>query len=110
MIAVGNKRRAASISLGDGGDSDLLMRMRRHGNFIENAPMFLILLSLFEMLGGAPAIVTAFAGIFIITRLSHAYALSGEGKPVVFRVTGALGTAVSLLGTAGFILWQVNTL
>ncbi|WP_262696220.1 MAPEG family protein [Kordiimonas aquimaris] len=108
MIAVGNKRRATSISFGDGGDADLLMRMRRHGNFIENAPMFLILLSLLEMLGGAPAAVTAFAGIFIVTRLSHAYALSGESNAIAFRVIGALGTAVSLLGTAGFILWQTK--
>lgn len=106
MIAVGNKRRSSSILLGDGGNADLLMRMRRHGNFIENAPIFLILLTLFELIGGQQYLATAFAGIFILTRLSHALSLSGEAMPLIFRVIGALGTAISLVGLSGLILWQ----
>lgn len=108
MITTGNKRRAKGISFGDGGDADMLLTIRRHGNFIENAPMFLILLMLLEMIGGAAQVVSILAGVFIVARLSHAFALSGEGKPLVFRVIGALGTVLSLLIAAGLIFWQLN--
>ena len=107
MVTVGNMRRAKSISFGDGGDAELLRLSRRHGNLIENAPMFLILLSLLEMIGGASIVVTSLAGLFIVARLSHAVALSSDSSPVVFRVLGALGTVLSLLGGAGFLGFQV---
>lgn len=107
MVTVGNMRRAKSISFGDGGDAELLRLSRRHGNLIENAPMFLILLSLLEMIGGTSSVVTGLAGLFVVARLSHAVALSSDGSPVVFRVLGALGTVLSLLGGAGFVAYQV---
>jgi uncharacterized membrane protein YecN with MAPEG domain len=107
MMTVGNKRRATSISLGDGGDADMLRVTRRHGNFIENAPMFLILLMLFEILGGAQTIVIGFAILFIVTRISHAISLSSAETPLVFRATGALGTLISFIGLSGFIAWTV---
>ncbi len=110
MVTVGNMRRAESISLGDGGNEELLRLTRRHGNLIENAPMFLILLSLLEMTGGSAVVVTALAGTFLIARLSHAFALSTASSPLVFRVLGALGTVLSLLGGAGFLIYQVTRL
>lgn len=107
MVMVGNRRRATSISLGDGGDADLLRISRRHGNFTENAPMFLILLMLFEMLGGGQTIVISFAILFTGTRISHAISMSKPDGSLVLRGIGALGTLVSLLGLSGLIAWQV---
>lgn len=107
MVTVGNKRRAESISLGDGGNEELLRLTRRHGNLIENAPMFLILLSLLELLGGPTTVVTTLAGVFLVARFSHAAALSSASSPLAFRVLGAFGTVVSLLGGAGFLIYQV---
>ena len=109
MMAVGNMRRAKSISFGDGGDAELLRLSRRHGNLIENAPMFLILLSLLEMLGGASTIVSVLAILFVVARVSHAVALSSDSAPLVFRLIGALGTMLSLLGGAGFLSYHVLT-
>lgn len=110
MVAVGNMRRATSISFGDGGNDELLRLTRRHGNLIENAPIFLILLTLLEMLGGNPLVVMGLAGLFVLARISHAIALSSADGPLVFRVFGALGTVLSLLGSAGFVAFQVSTL
>ena len=110
MVTVGNRRRATSISFGDGGDADMLRLMRRHGNFIENAPMVLILLALMEMLGAPSAGVMTIAIMFVLTRICHAIALSGTNLPLVFRVLGALGTLLSLLGGAGFLAYQVSGL
>lgn len=109
MFPVGNMRRAKNIPFGDGGDAELLRLSRRHGNFIENAPMFLILLTLLELIGGSATVVMAFAGLFIVARLSHALALSSDNGPLVFRVIGAVGTILSILGTAGFLAYQATT-
>ena len=110
MVTVGNRRRTSAIPFGDGGDADMLRITRRHGNFIENAPMFLILLSLLEILGGSQSIVLGLAAIFIVTRISHAIALSSATSPIAFRAVGALGTLIGLLGGAGALAWQVSTL
>lgn len=110
MVTVGNRRRTSAISFGDGGDADMLRVMRRHGNFIENAPMFLILLSLLEILGGSQSIVLGLATVFVVTRISHAIALSSATAPTAFRVIGALGTIIGLLGGAGTLAWQVSSM
>lgn len=110
MLGVGLKRGSSGISLGDGGDEDLMRRIRRHGNFIENAPMVLILLSLLEMLGGAQSVVLGLAVLFIVTRISHAIALSSATSPTAFRAVGAFGTLISLVGGAGVLAWQVSAM
>ncbi len=110
MVTVGNRRRTSAISFGDGGDADMLRITRRHGNFVENAPMFLILLTLLEMVGGSQSIVLGLAVIFIVTRISHAIALSSATSPTAFRAIGALGTLIGLLGGAVFLAWQVSSM
>ena len=110
MVTVGNRRRAKAISFGDGGDGDMLRLMRRHGNFTENAPMVLILLALMEMLGAPSAGVMTIAVMFVLTRICHAIALSADGLPLVFRVLGALGTLLSLVGGAGLLAYQASGL
>jgi len=42
MLRVGTQRTDKKVSLGDGGDSLLLSRIRAHANFTENAPLALI--------------------------------------------------------------------
>ena len=110
MVTVGNRRRASTISFGDGGDADMLRIMRRHGNFIENAPMVLILLSLLEILGGNQTVILGLAILFVVTRISHAVALSSAASPVIFRIVGALGTLISLVGGAGMLAWQASSI
>ena len=38
------RRRAASVGIGDGGDTNLLRRIRAHANALENLPLALLLL------------------------------------------------------------------
>lgn len=110
MVTVGNARREVDISLGDGGNEALLMKIRRHGNLTENAPLFLILLGYLEVSGGPTLAVLSLASIFIVARLSHAYALSGPGKPTAARAIGALGTVLGIFGTSGTLVWHLSTL
>lgn len=110
MVTVGNRRRASAISLGDGGDEDLLLLMRRHGNFVENAPMVLILISLLEVLGVGQPLVIGLASLFVVTRVSHAISMSSANAPIVLRIVGALGTLISLVGGGGLLIWHVSAM
>ena len=65
---------------------------RRHGNFAENAAIFVAALALFELLGGGRETVEIFAAIFIVGRLSHAIGLSMKNTVNVFRVVGIVAT------------------
>ena len=85
-------RRRDKQSLGDGGNSDVLRAARRHGNFAENAAIFVAALALFELLGGGRQTVEIFAAIFIVGRLSHAIGLSMKNTVNVFRVVGIVAT------------------
>ncbi|MBL4836867.1 MAG: MAPEG family protein [Kordiimonadaceae bacterium] len=110
MMTVGKARQTAGITLGDGGSEELLFKIRRHGNLIESAPLFLILLGFLESAGGPTNAVTGLAIVYVVARLVHAYALSGKDKPMPARAVGALGTVIGLLGTAGTLAWQLSTL
>ncbi len=98
MFRAGNHRRTLGISLGDGGDDTLLRRIRAHGNLAENAAIVLLLLALVEGAGVATTVVASFAIFFTAARFSHAFAISVENSPVIFRVIGATGTVLSLIG------------
>lgn len=110
MLSVGLNRGKVKIPVGDGGDEALLYKMRRHGNLIENAPIFLILLTFLEISGGSTNVVIGLAVLFVAARLSHAYALSGPGKPIAARGFGAMGTLACILGAAGMMVWQLSML
>ena len=47
---IGPFRLKAGVSLGDGGNPELLDRIRRHANFIENVPLALLLLAIMALL------------------------------------------------------------
>ena len=78
------------VSLGDGGHSSLNLAIRAHGNFVEFAPIFLILLFLCEY-QGLYSILVHLAGIlFLIGRSLHAYAI--YNKLLKPRVIGMIMT------------------
>ena len=75
-LRISQRRMAAKIGLGTGGDADLELRVRAHGNFIESVPMALVLLLLFEH-SGAEAIYVHAAGVLLLaSRIAHAQGLS----------------------------------
>ncbi len=60
-IPAGRLRSVTGISVGDGGNPDLVLAMRRHANFVEWVPIALILIGLLEMNG-----VCSFTDYFLI--------------------------------------------
>src|SRR5437763_4796748 len=69
---VGQFRGKFKVSVGDGGHEPLLRRMRAQANFIESAPIFLLLLGALELSGANRIALAVVAAIFLLVRVSHA--------------------------------------
>ena len=84
--------------LGDGGSSELLQSMRAHGNLMEHAPIALILLLLLEMQGVADWKLHLIGSSFFLCRILHAYGITISRESTPYRVVGALGSWVLMMG------------
>ena len=102
MLRVGRGRLSKGINLGDGGDADMISRVRTHGNYIENAPLMLVGLFAVAMLSGAPLALHIFGALYLIGRLLHVFGMAGtigQGR--------LLGTVLSLLCYLGMAIYIV---
>jgi len=88
FVSVVRHRNTAGISLGDGQDAEMLVRIRRHGNFTEWVPMLLILMMLAES-NHAPAGALYLAGFLIVLgRFAHPFSLSSRRPSLPLRMLG----------------------
>jgi uncharacterized membrane protein YecN with MAPEG domain len=94
LLAVVLRRRATRQALGDG-DATLQRLVRRHGNFAENAAIFVASLALLEMLGAVRPFVIGLATLFIVGRLLHAIGLSRENTVNAWRIAGVVATVAA---------------
>jgi uncharacterized membrane protein YecN with MAPEG domain len=92
------------IGLGDGGDAELLRRMRAHANAIENMPLALLLLGGMELNGYPPALIHGFGATLFLSRLAHAWGLSHRSGMSRGRFAGSLFTWVLMLAMAAFAI------
>lgn len=93
MLSVVAARRRNRQSLGDGGHQDLLVAIRRHGNFAENAALFVAGFALLELVGGGGTGLAIMCAAFVLGRVSHAIGLSMKNTVNRFRVGGIALTA-----------------
>jgi uncharacterized membrane protein YecN with MAPEG domain len=100
------QRREAKVALGDGGNRQLLRRLRAHGNFAEYVPLTLILMLLAELQQAPGWLVNAIGVLLVAGRLLHAYAVSREPEPLPARATGMVLTisAVVIGAIANLVL------
>ena len=100
---VGQVRRAARVSVGDGGNEALTRRMRAQANFVEYTPFFLILLGLVELATGSATWLWAVGALYIVARLLHAFGMDG-GRYQRLRMIGMMTTVLLLGGLALYAL------
>jgi uncharacterized membrane protein YecN with MAPEG domain len=89
-MRIGQVRHGLKVSVGDGGDERLVRRMRAQANFIEQAPLTVILFGLIEAVGGARlpwggAWLAPLAALFILGRVAHGFGMDGSfkaGRPI----------------------------
>ena len=98
-IRVGQVRHQAGVSIGDGGNELLVRRMRAHANFIENAPLVLILIACIELARPDTQWLASVAAAFILGRVAHGFGMDG-GAMAKGRMIGTLITMLTLLGLA----------
>jgi len=84
--------------LGEGDSPELLQSIRAHGNLMEHAPIALILLLLLEMQGVADWKLHLIGSSFFLCRILHAYGITISRESTPYRVVGALGSWVLMLG------------
>jgi len=105
MFRVGKVRLGKRVNLGDGGDPELLSRIRAHGNFAENAPLLLIGLLCLASLSVVPIVLHVFGGVSTLGRVFHALGMSGAFKQG--RLVGTVATLLSYFGMAITIIYMI---
>lgn len=107
-IRVGRVRIAEKISVGDGGNENLIRRMRAQGNFLENTGFALVLIAAIELAVGSSTILWLTGIAYIVGRVAHAFGMDGGawGKG---RTIGTVTTMAILLGLAAYALYLVYT-
>jgi len=103
-IRIGMLRTAKKISIGDGGDMDLIARMRAQANFIENTPIMLVLIVAIELARTGNIYLMGVAGAFMLGRVAHGVGM--DGGPLGFL--RGVGTLVTMLSQLGLAVWAVS--
>ncbi len=99
-------RLSSGVGVGDGGDSDLIRRVRVHANAVETLPIGLLLLLLVELNQTQPVVVHLFGIVLIVGRVLHAWGLSRHSGSSPGRAIGMVLTLLAMLGMALLLLWQ----
>jgi hypothetical protein len=102
---ISRHRHAHSIGLGAGGDALLARKIRVHGNFVENAPVALLVLALLELSGLPTPWLWTFGSALLLGRVMHAIGLSGTAGRSPGRLWGTALTWLSMLAMALSGLW-----
>jgi uncharacterized membrane protein YecN with MAPEG domain len=72
--------RGTGISLGDGGNAQMLRRIRGHANFAEYVPLILVMMAMLELSKFSIYLLHALGIVLVVARLLHGYALSFTEK------------------------------
>lgn len=103
-IRIGMIRAARKISIGDGGDIELLARMRAQANFIENTPIVLVMIAAIELARTGNVWLMGATGAYMLGRVAHGIGM--DGGPLGFL--RGLGTLITMLVQLGLGVWAVS--
>ena len=105
-LRVIQRRRAAKVSLGDGGDMLLQRAVRGQANFAEYVPLALLLLTVIELSRFSIYLVHVLGIVLVIARLLHGYAMGFRSEFRFGRFWGAMMTFAILIIEALLCLYQ----
>ena len=108
LARISRHRHGHHIGLGDGGDAVLSRKIRVHGNFIENAPITLLMLALLESCGLSAPWLWGYGGALLLGRVMHAVGLSRSGGRSPGRLWGTALTWLVMLAMALSGLWVAS--
>ncbi|MCU0832507.1 MAG: MAPEG family protein [Rhizobiaceae bacterium] len=96
-MGVASARAGAKTSIGDGGSKDLLLKIRRHGNFIEWVPFVLILMVLAEAQGAGAWWLHGAGALLLIGRMVHPFGLKADNGEHPLRMIGNSANLLAVL-------------
>ena len=100
-------RARTGVPLGaDSNNKEQLLAFRRHGNFTEWAPIFLILLGILELNASSATTLHALGGVFVVARIFHAVGLRAEDAGGIGRALGAAGSALTVAVASGIAIYS----
>jgi uncharacterized protein len=98
------------VDAGDGGVAGLAQAIRAQANFVEQAPLALIVIALAETAGARPLVVQILGIVLLATRLASAYALNRSlGQSPLRQFGGGMGVLV-LAAASVVLLLAINEL
>jgi uncharacterized protein len=100
------RRRQLQVTFGDAGDEVLRRRIRAFGNFIEYAPLAILLVGLVEFAQGTTTFVRLLAGTLLAARLLHAWGMLYSPRPVA----RAVGMTIQHLAFLAAGVWLLKGL
>jgi len=95
------------VSLGDGGNPQMLRMIRLHGNAIEYVPLALVLMLVYEMNGGRHAVLHMVGIALVAARLIQTMAMWSTELPRPGRGIGQTLTWLSIAVLAVLNLWGI---
>lgn len=96
-VRVIQARVACRVAIGLGDDRRLLRASRAQGNFVEYAPMVLILILLLELNGAPPWLLHGLGSMILAGRIAHGLGISREPENLRLRQLGMALTFTALL-------------
>lgn len=103
-MRTGKLRGVHKVSVGDGGNEQLLRSMRAQANFGEQVPLTLALVALVELAGKGGVWLAPAAAIFVIGRICHAFGMDGN-----FNAGRGIGMLTSMLFQLALVVVAVLT-
>ena len=120
--SVGGYRGRKRKGIGHQDDAVLERKVRRHANMTEYAPIYLAVLTIYELIAGQTTAIFWLALLFAVARIFHVIGFSssagshlvetkgGRLSFVFSRMLGAGSTLLLSLVLAGFLLSHLSTL
>ncbi len=97
-------RGKSGISILHGDNTDLALRIRRHGNFVENAPLAIILMIIAELMGASGTWVHAIGLLTVAGRVAHIMGLKADQPAAPLRIIGGVLGQVGLIVAVVYIV------
>lgn len=89
-------------------DREFIVAVRTQANFVEYAPLGLIMLGIAELNGAASGLVYWAGMALVVGRILHAWGMiNGNGGPHKARMLGVALTWLAIFAAAVLLLWNV---
>jgi uncharacterized membrane protein YecN with MAPEG domain len=96
-IRVMSERRRSHVPFGEGTSETLKRRIRAQANFVEYAPITLILMALLELQGAGSFMLNVVGLLLLIGRVTHAWGIGRVPENLRLRIIGITLTILAIL-------------